>query len=89
MSSIEFSCCVLNTRIFVSQGEWLAGAPAWQVTCNHSFPLHDANANRMIATRQKLSIAATGLAPAGIGMHSGMVLQARGNPPVFGARLAT
>ena len=43
----------------------------------------------MIATRQKLSIAATGLPLAGIGMHCGMVMQARGNPPFFGGRLAT
>ena len=31
---------------------------------------------------------ATGLAPAGIGMHRGFVMQVRGNPPVSGGRLA-
>ena len=43
----------------------------------------------MIATRQNLSLAATSSALAGIGMHCGFVMQARGNPPVSGGRLAT
>ena len=43
----------------------------------------------MIATRQELSNAATGLALAGIGTHCGFVMPARGNPPVSGDRLAT
>ena len=43
----------------------------------------------MTAIRHTLPILATGHALAGIGMHCGFGMQARGNPPVSGGRQAT
>jgi hypothetical protein len=43
----------------------------------------------MIATRHTLPTAATGHALAGSGMRCGFGMRSRGNPPVFGGRLAT
>lgn len=43
----------------------------------------------MTRIRQLPSIAARGFAPARIGMHCGFDMQARGNLPVSGGRLAT